>query len=217
MLLYVTDGLEPAERAEVDAHLSGGCPACAGALAEAAATVAHLPHALPPVTPPPSARDKLLARMAADVSAKSSHPIWPRLAAAACVGALAASIAFWMTLGRQYNPANSPELQFVKLTGAQPQPQAHGRIFWDRINNNWHVQVFDLKPPPPGRTYELWFITPQQKAVPGPTFGVDERGRANLVAAVPKDIGEIAIAAITDEPGWVSAPTGSVHLKGDTK
>ena len=43
MLLYVTDGLEPAEAQELRAHLASGCPQCAGALAEAQATVGHLP------------------------------------------------------------------------------------------------------------------------------------------------------------------------------
>jgi anti-sigma-K factor RskA len=222
MLLYVTDGLEPSEQQELRAHLAGGCPACAGALAEAQATVPHLPMTLPRSTPPASARDKLLSRVAADVSLQMKSPVrhlmWPRLAVAACLGALFASALFWMTTGREFNPARSPDLQFVKLTGGEPQPKAHGRIFWDRVNNNWHVQVFDLKPPPAGRTYELWFITPDQKKVPGPTFTVDERGRGNLVAAVPKDIGAIALAAVTDEPaGGVPAPTGQVQLVGDAK
>ena len=228
MLLYVTDGLEPSERRELLAHLASGCPTCAGALAEAQATVGHLPLALAPTSAPASARDALLARVAADASSSSPpspetrlavRPFgWPRLAVAACLGAVVASALFWTTTGREFNPARSADLQYVKLTGGEPQPQAHGRIFWDRANNNWHVQVFDLKPPPPGRTYELWFITPDQKKVPGPTFNVDERGRRDLIAAVPKDIGPIAVAAITDEPvGGVQIPTGKVQLVGDAK
>ena len=219
MLLYVTDGLEPAEVDELGAHLASGCPRCAGALAEAQVTVAHLPLALPQTAPPKSARDRLLSRIAADVSQKGSSRgrMWSIAAAAACIGAVIASGLFWMATGRQFNPARTPDLQYVSLSGAE-QPKARGRIFWDRDRNDWHVQVFDLKPPGPGRTYELWFITPDQKKVPAGTFDVDAQGRGALVAAVPPNIGPIALAAITDEPaGGVQVPTGKIHLLGEIK
>ena len=67
ILLYAADldALEPAERDELRAHLAGGCPSCAGALAEAEATMAQLPQALDPVTPSPQARDRLMQRVLA--------------------------------------------------------------------------------------------------------------------------------------------------------
>ncbi len=64
MLLYVTEALEPGEASELRAHLITGCPACAGALAEAEATVHQLPLSLPPLTPPEGAWEKLEMRIA---------------------------------------------------------------------------------------------------------------------------------------------------------
>ena len=219
MLLYVTDGLKPAETQELRAHLASGCPRCAGALAEAQATVAHLPDALPKVTPPASARDKLLSRVAAGGSTQSPRrSTWSRLAVAACIGALLSGLIVWSNMRGRTVDRFPTNVQYVALKGGDPQPKASGRIFWDRDANKWHLQVFDLAPPPPGRTYELWFITPNQTKIPGPTFNVDQNGRANLVAAVPSNVGTISIAAITDEPaGGVAVPTGSVQLVGETK
>jgi anti-sigma-K factor RskA len=221
MLLYVTDGLEPSERQDLAAHLAGGCPACAGALVEAQATVAHLPLALPQATPPRSARDKLFSRVAAEVSsggARQGRP-WFSTALAACIGAILAGGAMWVALRPRVAPSPGPgDVQLVSMKGADPQPEARGRIFWDRARNEWIVHVTDMKSPPAGRTYELWFITPQQKKVPAGTFDVDARGRGTLVASVPPNIGPIALAAVTDEPiGGVPQPTGSIQLVGEIK
>jgi anti-sigma-K factor RskA len=218
MLLYVTDGLDAGERAELVAHLASGCPACAGALAEAQATVAHLPLVADQVMPPKSARDKLFARVAAGVS----QPVrkarrWMSLAVAACIGAILAGGAVWVTLQKQLAPIKASQLQLVSLT-SQTQPKARGRVLWDHDHGRWHVTVFDMAPPPPGKTYELWFITPGGSKVPGGTFDVDATGRGSLIASVPAGIGPIAVAAVTDEPiGGVNAPTGSIQLVGEIK
>jgi hypothetical protein len=219
MLLYATGALDAAERAELTAHLAGGCPACAGALAEAQATVAHLPLAADPVTPPRSARDKLMSRVAADVSQDSlaagrPRRRWMSMALAACIGAILAGGAVWITLQKQIGVIRSPDLQLVSMS-SEVQPKARGRVLWDRDRNNWHISVFDMTPPPPGRVYELWFVTPKGETIPGPTFNVDSSGRGNLIAAVPKGIGPLAAAAITDEPiGGVLKPTGQKQLVG---
>jgi len=218
MLLYVTDGLEAGERTELAAHLASGCPQCAGALAEAQATVAHIPLVTDQVTPPASARDKLFARVAADVSQPAQKPRrWMSMAMAACIGAILAGGAVWITVERQLDPIRSSELQLVSMK-SEIQPKARGRVLWDHDNGRWHVSVFDMAPPPPGRTYELWFITPGGNKVPGGTFNVDSAGRGTLIASVPPNIGPIAVAAVTDEPiGGVSAPTGKIQLVGEIK
>ena len=55
------------------------------------------------------------------------------------------------------------QLTLIAVGGSDPQPKASGRVFWDKDNGRWHVFVFDMKPLPPGKEYELWFITPEQK------------------------------------------------------
>jgi anti-sigma-K factor RskA len=101
---------------------------------------------------------------------------------------------------------------------AQEQSPAFGRILWDQQKQQWHVYVFDLKPPPPGRTYELWFIKPDQTKVPAGTFDTDASGKGSLRVQLPEDIGPIALAAITDEPaGGSPQPTGAIHLVGQVQ
>jgi anti-sigma-K factor RskA len=107
-------------------------------------------------------------------------------------------------------------LQMVSLNKLDPQPKAKGRVIWDRDRNKWHVTVFDMMPPPPGRCYELWFIKPDKTSVASSTFMVDASGNASMMVDVPKDIGPIAVAAITDEPmGGVTQPTGKPQLAGE--
>lgn len=107
------------------------------------------------------------------------------------------------------------QLSLIALGGQEAQPEASGRVFWDKENSRWHVFIFDMKPPPPGKEYELWFVTAQEKKVPAGTFGVDADGRAELIVQVPPDLGPLALAAITDEPlGGVPQPTGAFQLIG---
>ncbi len=68
MPLLLVDALEPAEAAALRAHLTGGCPRCAAYLAEADATLAHLPYALDPQTPRPEARARLLNGIEAELT-----------------------------------------------------------------------------------------------------------------------------------------------------
>src|SRR4051812_2386687 len=65
MPLLLIDGLEPAEAAALRAHLATGCTRCAAYLAEADATLAHLPYALEPVAPRVEARARLMDRIEA--------------------------------------------------------------------------------------------------------------------------------------------------------
>lgn len=267
MLLHAADALSDDERRELDAHLSGGCPACAGALAEARATVAHLPLALSLVSPPAGARDRFMQRVLAEVSSPAAPATmqpaqrrgsgqWLALVAAAAILVFVVGLTLRSITGNYQRQLASVEnvnrelrdqlnlrdatveqlrtvalanqkaadvmhardLQLVSLGKQDPQPRGSGRIFWDRDRNEWHVQVFDMKPPAPGKTFELWFITGEgenQKKIPAGTFNVDERGNGTHFVEVPKDIGPIALAAVTDEPiGGVKVPTGSIQLVG---
>ena len=101
------------------------------------------------------------------------------------------------------------------LQGSEPQPQAWGRILWDRTSGTIHFYTGGLKPPGPGRTYELWLITESQEKIPAGTFDVGASMKGLLTARLPKEIGPVALVAVTDEPaGGVPQPTGSIQLVG---
>lgn len=60
---YLAEALELKETAAVRAHLAGGCPRCAAALAEAEASLAMLPLSLVPVKPAPHVRARILQNL----------------------------------------------------------------------------------------------------------------------------------------------------------
>src|SRR5262245_58971545 len=138
MPLYVADAMDASERQALRAHLADGCPRCAGALAEAQAVVSRLPEALPTLMPSAAARDRLMARVAADVSRETrpaTAPVRPRRsfltpALAACVGAILAGLAVRAAMRPPFDPLTAPGLTYVSLGGGAPQPKSHGRIFW---------------------------------------------------------------------------------------
>jgi anti-sigma-K factor RskA len=254
-MLYVAEALDPAEREAIRAHLATGCPRCAGALAEAEATLGHLPLVLDPVAPNPETRAALMRRVTALPRMDSRTAPASRSAAAVRAGAwvrpaLAAAAAVLVTFAALSIPGQrarqallarldaqdreivrlreavhdaaetvrvlrSPAVRIVALSGTQSQPQATARIFWDQSRRIWHFYAADLRQPGPGRTYQLWFITPAQEKISAGTFDVDPQGEAAIEVAIPPGLEAVAVAAVTDEPaGGSPQPTGSIHLAG---
>jgi anti-sigma factor ChrR (cupin superfamily) len=62
--LYALGALGAEEARAFEEHLEAGCAACAAEAAEFAAAVEALAYAAPPAEPPPSVRERLLARVA---------------------------------------------------------------------------------------------------------------------------------------------------------
>ena len=110
-----------------------------------------------------------------------------------------------------------PETLVVALQGVED-PQGAARIFWDRSAARWYLFASGIVPPGPGRTHQLWFITPSQQKISAGTFVVDENGDASYEVQVPADIGPIAAAAFTDEPsGGSNQPTGKIRVLGSLR
>ena len=109
----------------------------------------------------------------------------------------------------------SRESVVAMLAGSAPQPEAWGRILWDRQHRTIHFYTGNLKPLERGRTYELWLITDAQEKIPAGTFEVDSAKRGFLVTRLAQDVGNVVLAAVTDEPaGGVPQPTGAIQLVG---
>lgn len=255
LMLYAAEALDPAEREPIRAHLATGCPRCAGALAEAEATLGHLPLVLDPVAPNPETRAALMRRVTAlprtdprtapagrsAAAVRAGAWVRPALAAAAAVLVTVAALSIPGQRARQALLARldaqdreivrlreavhdaaetvrvlrSPAVRIVALSGTQSQPQATARIFWDQSRRTWHFYAADLRQPGPGRTYQLWFITPAQEKISAGTFDVDPQGEAALEVTIPPGLEAVAVAAVTDEPaGGSPQPTGSIHLAG---
>jgi len=212
LLLLAFDHLEPDEAAELHAHLATGCPRCTGELAAARTIVGHVALAAPAVAPSPRVKARVLSAIA-----PRRNPAWIPAAAAAALAAVITGAAILIPTQRGVNAlrAELAAARVVSMSGAGPQPKAAARIFWDEGRGVWHVFVANMKPSDAGRTYQLWFITPDQTKVSAGTFDVGSHGSGELVVPVPAKIGKIAVAAVTEEPaGGVPQPTGAIQLVG---
>jgi anti-sigma-K factor RskA len=241
--LFATGALDPAEAESVRRLLAAGDPVDAAVYDDALATVSQLPLAIDPLSPPTQARQKLLERVAINSTRSSPMKKSPDLArwfagVAAIVAIALGLISYHLfnqlklhddraqateeKLRTQLTRARSVlamlsarNLQMVSLASSAPKSTAGGRVLWDKDRNQWHVTVFDLTPPPDGRVLELWFITADQKKIPGGTFTVNAQGNGAMSAKVPADLKNISLAAITDEPpGGMPQPTGQIQLAG---
>jgi len=118
-------------------------------------------------------------------------------------------------LKQQLAVLRSSQLTMFDVVGTERQPGAKARLMWDRDGQRWLLSATGLTAPAAGRCFELWFITTDGRKIGSKTFTVDAQGRGELLVDVPRNIGPIALAAITDEPvGGVAVPTGQIHLAG---
>jgi hypothetical protein len=105
-----------------------------------------------------------------------------------------------------------PEVRLFQLTSSgDPEPGV--QLFWNQRRNQAIVNAYRLKPVPPGRAYQLWFIQ-NGKPVPSVTF-TPKNGAARLTGIPVPAGGKPSAAAITVEPSSGSAqPTSPIVLSG---
>jgi hypothetical protein len=97
--------------------------------------------------------------------------------------------------------ANLTGAQVAVMTLASAGPQSPtGRMFWDQAHDAWTFVAHRVPMPKPGRTYQLWLVTPTAKISAG-TFMPKPNGEVMMRAtyALAKD--SLAAVAVTDEPG----------------
>jgi hypothetical protein len=87
-------------------------------------------------------------------------------------------------------------------------PFAH--MFWDKANNTWTMVAHNLPDLKPGRTYQLWLMTPDRKISAG-TF--EPRAGDAMVRATYALTDKLMALAVTEEPmGGMPQPTGSMVM-----
>ncbi len=83
------------------------------------------------------------------------------------------------------------------------------QVFWRRDQQTWLVHAYEMPRLPPGRVYQLWFVTPAARISAG-VFEVDAEGHGIAVLTVPPEAHGAIVAAMSVEPG----PGGSVQPTG---
>ncbi len=121
------------------------------------------------------------------------------------------------TVRAQMAILNAPNMETLHLEGQPAAPDASAR--W--ISSDTAGTLFSaagLPPPPPGRSYQLWFVA-NDAPISGGMLTVDDAGRIAASVAPPIQDGTggtpLVPMAVTLEPEeGVEAPTGEVYLLG---
>jgi anti-sigma-K factor RskA len=239
LFLLAAEELEGAERDELRAHLSDGCPQCLGALAEAQALVARLAAELAPVTPPESVRRALAARIALETRlaepqslapAARARASWLRLAAAAGIAAVlaagATALATRIRVTRAETDARarhaaldvigSPYMRAIELSGPGLGFQGHGHLYWDYHSGGCYLRATAMQPPEAGKVYVLWFTDADGVPLRGGVVEVSSDGEAQLLTEMPREIdvtGQVAVTVEADPRA--ERPSADAVLRGE--
>jgi len=215
---YALDSLEPAERAGVERH-AVACPTCARRVEEYRSVVGALPLGLEPVTPPPAAWDAIQQgarqqqpRPKRATLARSIQRLTVPVLATAVFALLAWNVVLQRELARYTHGPQVDALarrpgRLVILTGAGA-PGASARLLVAADGGHGHLAIAGLKPLPPERAYQIWFVRSGAPTVSGGTFAVDARGRAWASVEPPPSLDDVRTIMVTEEPAPGSpAPT----------
>jgi anti-sigma-K factor RskA len=239
--LYVLGALDAAEATSLAARLRAGDADVVREVTAVREIVEHLPYALQPVVPDPAVRARLMQRIQDSAPTvvpparwQRRHRLWlwlPRVAAAILILSLS-----WMVydarrqvsgleaeIQRLHSTAAerqhlllllaSPQVTIVSLTGSAHAPQAGARVLWDTQRREWTVITRNLPPLPPGKAYQLWFLTPGAPQ-PSRTFH-PQNGYGMIQVPLPPEQTRVAGAAVSVEPEQgVAQPTGDIVLVG---
>jgi anti-sigma factor RsiW len=219
---YVLESLDGFARARVEAHVAT-CATCARRLEEYRAVVGALPMGLTAIAPPPAAWVAIRAgarerRPHAQWRAKTVLlPTWQRVMWPVLTGLVASLLTWNVVLQRELARYSSgPQVEalarrpgrLVILSGTGT-AGASGRLLVAVDGIHGHLAVAGLKPLPPERTYQLWFVRSGGGTSAGGTFAVDGRGRAWATVTIPVSLDDARVIMVTEEPAPGSvAPTG---------
>jgi len=224
---YALDALDPEEVPMLEAHLDT-CPECRAALKQYRAVSDGLLLALPPKSPPPRVRARLIARLASSgaPSARASRPtrpLWQVGFGFALVALLLLNLALVIQVRTLQNQqasltqqlqANQSALAVVAYPGGRTLSltgtRAAGTLILNPEMNTAALFAWGLDPLDPAHTYQVWLIQPDGHRLSGGLFR-PEPGQpfVSHVIVSPRPFSEFTGLGVTIEPGGGSpAPTG---------
>lgn len=230
LALYALNALDAGDRARVERRLASDAEARA-MLSQMQPAIDALATASPAVEPAARARERLIARVdaemrSAEMAARRQQPgprarVLAMLRAAAplvAVGALIAAcgLGAWALsmqgqLARAQQEAallQSADLRIASLPNAPGAPAGAQVAFLSAPESaSGILTARGLAPLAPGKTYQFWLLRGGQ-ATPAGTFDVDAAGAGRLWVHADQPIGAFNQAGVTIEPaGGSAAPT----------
>lgn len=237
---YVLHALTPTEEAEVEAYLATH-PDAADDLTMLQEAVAMLPYGVPPETPTPQLRLRLMAEVYQDALTGTTHetaetrpvsldvartwrnrsPIWQVAAVillVLTVGFGSWSLALNQRLGNKdqviatQNAAITSAGQTKPVLATTPGAPAKGELLRLSTNQAAVLTIAGLPPLMTGKVYQVWFIEGSTPVGAG-VFSPNPDGSWSGI--VRGDVSNAQAIAISVEPsGGSAAPTGDIVAKG---
>jgi anti-sigma-K factor RskA len=236
---YALGALDADEISALESHLAG-CPDCQSELADYQSVASGLLWSVPPQTPPPGLRRKLIARLPSQrsLSHKSKTNIFGRFP----ISQVASSVALLILLGLNiFSSLQIRELQQRQAELAErlsqdqtaiamlayPSTQAlpvqaevenvAGSMLVDNDKMIAVLVVWNLPQVETGQTYQVWLIDPDGGRTSGGLFKPVEGQRYTTTTIwSPQPFREFTGIGVTLEPeGGSDAPTGSRVLGVD--
>jgi len=175
--------------------------------------------AVEPVTPPPGLRARVLAAVREPAVLEPRR--W-RAAVRVPLGAVAAIVVVALLggllagerIGESRAPAPQSQVAHFTLTGHGSMAGASATVI-DLKQDGIALVSFDgLPQAPAGKLYEVWLITPDDRAEPAGIFLPDENGQRLLVIERPLKGYKLMAVTVEAAPSGVAQPTQAPELAG---
>ncbi|HEV2909063.1 MAG TPA: anti-sigma factor [Candidatus Eremiobacteraceae bacterium] len=216
--LYALGGLEPEERAAVEAYLKD--PGCQDALVRGRLAAFALASSVA-TPPPPGLRERVLAIAKTKPATQTPStaqpaprviPIRPAfwrqpgwLAAAAAVVLIVFATTWAIESGKFGARTWAVQCAAVAPCGIS------GRVVAANGGQTLRLEAHGFQPAPSGKVYQAWYIRPGAKPTPAPTFTPDANGDASVVLPVGAEKG-LTVAVTVEPEGGSLAPTTKPFL-----
>ena len=109
----------------------------------------------------------------------------------------------------------TPGVSLTRLAPLPAAPNASAIVAVSPSNSGAVIEVRGLPPTPPGKVYELWWITKENGPVPAGLFASADSSAITASVAPPPPGQHVLLSAVTLEPmPGVPKPTATMFLKG---
>jgi anti-sigma-K factor RskA len=109
----------------------------------------------------------------------------------------------------------TPDVNVTRLAPLAAAPNATAIVAVSPSRGSAVITISGLPPAPPGKTYELWWITRESGPVPAGLFTARDAAGDSASVALPPAGQHVLLSAVTLEPApGMPKPTGTMYLKG---